>query len=62
MLYTFAMYNASLLLLVALLIIPLLQLSLNYTHTSVSKSAHIIFIGALPQMEKYVEQVEKSFL
>ena len=36
MLYTFAMYNASFLLLVALLIIPLLQLSLNYTHISVS--------------------------
>ena len=36
MLYTFAVYSASFLLLVALLIIPLLQLSLNYTHTSVS--------------------------
>ena len=36
MLYIFAMYNASFLLLVALLIIPLLQLSLTYTHTSVS--------------------------
>ena len=36
MLYIFAMFNASFLLLAALLIIPLLQLSLNYTHTSVS--------------------------
>ena len=41
-----------------------LQLSHNCTHTvyQLAISSHLIIIGALPQTEEYVEQVEKSFL
>ena len=44
-----------------LFVMPLLQLSHHYTY-QLAISSHLIFVGALPQTEKYVEQVEKLFL
>ena len=62
---TLAMYNAAfcccLFFCIVLIVMPL-QLSHHYTHTSVSNIFTSHFIGASPQTEKYVEQVEKSFL
>ena len=46
------MYNAPFLLLAALLIIPLLQLSLNYTHTSVSNICTYHFYWGFAPNEK----------
>ena len=40
---------------IMLFVMPLLQLS----HHQLAISSHLIFVGALPQTEKYVEQVEK---